>query len=139
MFFNNEPVKQFVSPTDKIHAGFPSVGYNVLVYTTTGNSVNYAKVTEGELNDDFVNNSFAGIIQFNKERNKNHIFAASVFEYTGDYLDSLIGDNSSYQEIWDLNNFIYECLRKRKNDSSKYQWVEDYILNSTNIYIDEEF
>jgi hypothetical protein len=92
MFFNGKPVEQFVSPTDKVFAGFPSVGYNVLVYTTTKKSDNYTKVTEGETNDNFfVNNSFAGIIQFNKERNKTHFFAASLFEYAGDTLHEALG------------------------------------------------
>jgi hypothetical protein len=68
---NKEVVEQFVSSTDKIYKGFPSTGYNVLVYTSTG-SGNYTKIVEGEFDDDFINNAYAGIIQFNKDRNETH-------------------------------------------------------------------
>jgi hypothetical protein len=67
----SEVVEQFVSSTDKIYKGFPSTGYNVLVYTSTG-SGNYTKIVEGEKDDDFINNAYAGIVQFNKERDKTH-------------------------------------------------------------------
>jgi hypothetical protein len=91
MFFNNKPVEQFVSPTDKVFAGFPSVGYDVLVYSATKDTAKYAKVTEGQ-EGDFVNNAYAGIIQFNDERDKTHKFAASVFEYVGDKLADRLTD-----------------------------------------------
>lgn len=89
MFINNEVVGQFVSSTDKIYKGFPSTGYNVLVYTSTG-SGNYTKIVEGETDDDFINNAYAGIIQFNKERVETHNFAASIYKYVGDTLDKAI-------------------------------------------------
>lgn len=90
MFIDGKVVDQFVSPTDKVFAGNPSTGYTTLVYTATAAGNKYGFVAEGESDDDFVNNAFAGIVQFNKSRNDTHKFAASVFEYVGDKLDATV-------------------------------------------------
>jgi len=87
MFINDKVIDQFVSPTDKVFAGNPSTGYTTLVYTATTDSNKYTFVSEGETDIDFVNNAYAGIIQFNQSRNSNHKFAASIFEYVGRKLD----------------------------------------------------
>ena len=98
MFFEDDkgskkPVNQFVSPTDKVYAGFPSTGYTTLVYTATADGNKYGFVSEGEADGDFVNNAFAGIVQFNQSRNSGHYFAASIFEYVGDTLDEALENN----------------------------------------------
>ena len=121
MFINNKVVDQFVSSTDKVHKGFPSTGYNVLVYTSTG-SGNYNKIIEGEHDDDFINNAYAGIIQFNKDRDETHSFAASVFKYVGRKLDVII-DNLITQ-ITNLNNIISqykEDITKLENQIDNLQ------------------
>ena len=90
MFIDGKVVDQFVSPTDKVFAGNPSTGYTTLVYTATAAGNKYGFVAEGEADADFVNNAFAGIVQFNQSRNSGHKFAASVFEYVGDKLDATV-------------------------------------------------
>ena len=90
MFIDGKVVDQFVSPTDKVFAGNPSTGYTTLVYTATTASNKYGFVAEGEADGDFVNNAFAGIVQFNQSRTSTHKFAASVFEYVGDKLDATV-------------------------------------------------
>lgn len=87
MFINDKVVDQFVSPTDKVFAGNPSTGYTTLVYTATTEDIKYTFVSEGEADIDFVNNAYAGIIQFNDSRESTHKFAASIFEYVGRKLD----------------------------------------------------
>lgn len=90
MFIDGKVVDQFVSPTDKVFAGNPSTGYTTLVYTATTAGNKYDFVAEGEADGDFVNNAFAGIVQFNQSRDDTHKFAASVFEYVGEKLDSTV-------------------------------------------------
>lgn len=100
MFIDGKVVDQFVSPTDKVFAGNPSTGYTTLVYTATAAGNNYGFVAEGEADEDFVNNAFAGIVQFNQSRNDTHKFAASVFEYVGDKLDTAL--SSIDEKIQDI-------------------------------------
>ena len=100
MFIDGKVVDQFVSPTDKVFAGNPSTGYTTLVYTADSASAKYGFVAEGEADADFVNNAFAGIVQFNQSRNDTHKFAASVFEYVGDKLDTTLGNIR--EEIQDI-------------------------------------
>lgn len=100
MFIDGKVVDQFVSPTDKVFAGNPSTGYTTLVYTATAAGNKYGFVAEGEADGDFVNNAFAGIVQFNQSRNSGHKFAASVFEYVGDKLDTTLGNIR--EEIQDI-------------------------------------
>lgn len=95
MFIDGKVVDQFVSPTDKVFAGNPSTGYTTLVYTATAAGNKYGFVAEGEGDTDFVNNAFAGIVQFNQSRNSGHAFAASVFEYVGDKLDATVAKLSA--------------------------------------------
>lgn len=95
MFIDGKVVDQFVSPTDKVFAGNPSTGYTTLVYTATTASAKYGFVAEGEADGDFVNNAFAGIVQFNQSRTSTHKFAASVFEYVGDKLDATVAKLSA--------------------------------------------
>jgi hypothetical protein len=95
MFIDGKVVDQFVSPTDKVFAGNPSTGYTTLVYTATTASNKYGFVAEGEAEGDFVNNAFAGIVQFNQSRTSTHKFAASVFEYVGDKLDATVAKLSA--------------------------------------------
>ena len=92
MFIDGKVVDQFVSPTDKVFAGNPSTGYTTLVYTATAAGNKYGFVSEGETDGDFVNNAFAGIVQFNQSRNSTHKFAASVFEYVGSKLDAAVSE-----------------------------------------------
>ena len=92
MFIDGKVVDQFVSPTDKVFAGNPSTGYTTLVYTAAAAGNKYGFVSEGETDGDFVNNAFAGIVQFNQSRNSTHKFAASVFEYVGSKLDAAVSE-----------------------------------------------
>lgn len=110
MFINDKVVDQFVSPTDKVFAGNPSTGYTTLVYTATTNSNKYTFVSEGETDSDFVNNAYAGIIQFNQSRNSNHKFAASIFEYVGGKLnttDSIVDGSDAVP----TSNAVYDHVK----------------------------
>lgn len=114
MFINDKVVDQFVSPTDKVFAGNPSTGYTTLVYTATTDSNKYTFVSEGETDGDFVNNAYAGIIQFNQSRNSNHKFAASIFEYVGGKLDitNTIVDGS---DAVPNSNAVYDHVKSHEN------------------------
>lgn len=141
MFINDKVVDQFVSPTDKVFAGNPSTGYTTLVYTATTDSNKYTFVSEGEADGDFVNNAYAGIIQFNQSRESTHKFAASIFEYVGrklDITDTIVNDEDATSKavvptsksVYDhvkkmtaLKNFIGRCDIKGAEEEGK-----DYIL-----------
>lgn len=140
---NKEVVEQFVSSTDKIYKGFPSTGYNVLVYTSTG-SGNYTKVIEGETDDDFINNAYAGIIQFNKDRDKTHKFAASIYKYVGDTLDESLENidvKSIFDEIKKITNSLTFTDDYTKTSTTKtitkeideYSYNSDIISSNTNV------
>lgn len=79
----------FVASTDKIAAGMPSLGYNALVMW------NGATLDEGELDANYVGNTFAGIIHLNKQYatgdDTNH-FTVTCFEYIGEKLDKKVSD-----------------------------------------------
>ena len=74
----------FVASTDKIVAGMPSLGYNALVLW------NNAAIDEGELDANYVGNTFAGIVHLNKQYNTGDDakFKVTCFEYIGEKLDS---------------------------------------------------
>lgn len=79
-------------------------------------------------------------LSFNEETNKYNVDVSDKIEDNADTVPTTKAtmDFVNEQKIWDLNKFVYDCIRKSK-DSSKYEWVKEYVLNSTNIYIDEEF
>ena len=76
----------FVASTDKIVAGMPSLGYNALVM------LNNAAIDEGELDANYVGNTFAGIIHLNKQYDNgdDSKFKVTCFEYIGEKLDESI-------------------------------------------------
>lgn len=76
----------FVASTDKIVAGMPSLGYNALVLW------NGAAIDEGELDANYVGNTFAGIIHLNKQYSTGDDakFKVTCFEYIGEKLDESI-------------------------------------------------
>jgi hypothetical protein len=134
----SNPVNQFVSPTDKVHAGFPSTEYKVLVYTLNDDGF-YDKIPEGEDEGDeegkFVNNSYAGIVQFNTKRSKDDKFAASLFEYVGDTLDEALENISTKEvynpsDIFDLNLFVKNHLRTHQDDDAN-DWVYQLITTGS--------
>lgn len=152
----SEVVEQFVSSTDKIYKGFPSTGYNVLVYTSTG-SGNYTKIIEGEHDDDFINNAYAGIIQFNKDRNETHQFAASIYKYVGKKLtkyiknfdDALIEYNKKIEELEsvisnmknnievleNITNGRYDVSRANKNTAPDGSQWNDIIHDANKLKV----
>lgn len=79
----------FVASTDKIAGGMPSLGYNALVMW------NGATLDEGELDANYVGNTFAGVIHLNKQYatgdDTNH-FTVTCFEYIGEKLDKKVSD-----------------------------------------------
>ena len=78
----------FVASTDKIAGGMPSLGYNALVLW------NGAAIDEGELDDNYVGNTFAGIIHLNKQYSTGDDakFKVTCFEYIGEKLDKKVAD-----------------------------------------------
>ena len=92
-------VSQFVTSTDKIVDGKPSKGYGpfVMAGTTTGDITKV--LNEGTVDDnDYVANSFAGIIQYNKKR-MDQIYV-HAFEYCGHSL------KTAYSDIEELSDII---------------------------------
>jgi hypothetical protein len=78
-------IEQFVASTDKILDGFPSTGYGVSLWNGS------TPISEGELDDNFIANSYAGVIQLNKNWGSlNPNFKVNCFEYTGKKLDAEI-------------------------------------------------
>ena len=78
----------FVASTDKIVAGMPSLGYNALVLW------NGAAIDEGELDANYVGNTFAGIVHLNKQyaTGDDAKFKVTCFEYIGEKLDTTVAD-----------------------------------------------
>lgn len=78
----------FVASTDKIAGGMPSLGYNALVLW------NGAAIDEGELDANYVGNTFAGIIHLNKQYSTGDDakFKVTCFEYIGEKLDKKVAD-----------------------------------------------
>ena len=78
----------FVASTDKIVAGMPSLGYNALVLW------NGAAIDEGELDANYIGNTFAGIVHLNKQYSTGDDakFKVTCFEYIGEKLDTALGN-----------------------------------------------
>ncbi|MBQ2982783.1 MAG: hypothetical protein IJD58_11750 [Lachnospiraceae bacterium] len=78
----------FVASTDKIAGGMPSLGYNALVLW------NGAAIDEGELDANYVGNTFAGIVHLNKQYSTGDDtkFKVTCFEYIGEKLDKKVSD-----------------------------------------------
>lgn len=78
----------FVASTDKIVAGMPSLGYNALVLWDG------AAIDEGELDANYIGNTFAGIVHLNKQYSTGDDakFKVTCFEYIGDKLDTALSD-----------------------------------------------
>ena len=92
-------VSQFVTSTDKIVDGKPSKGYGpfVMAGTTSGDITKV--LNEGTVDDnDYVANSFAGIIQYNKKR--TDAIYVHAFEYCGHSL------KTAYSDIEELSDII---------------------------------
>lgn len=88
----------FVASTDKIHQGMPSSGYNALVLKSG------AAIDEGELDNNYIGNTFAGIIHFNSQQTAGHdtngTIKVTCYEYIGDKLDTTLGNIR--EEIQDI-------------------------------------
>ena len=87
----------FVAATDKIHEGQPSLGYNALVLWKG------AAMDEGEGNDNYIGNTFAGIVHLNKQYttgDDTNNFKVTCYEYTGEKLDETItGIDTKIEDI----------------------------------------
>lgn len=99
----------FVAPTDQILGGQPSLGYGLCLFKTGAN--NGKAFTEGEVigDNNYIGNSFAGLIHFMDERDeiadatdnyKAAGFYVNCFEYIGDKLDTTLGNIR--EEIQDI-------------------------------------
>ena len=76
-------VPQFISSTDKMVGGVPSLSYDASVVAGG------VKLAEGLTNDnDYICNAYAGVIQFNKERSSG--VTVSAWEYIGAKLDATV-------------------------------------------------
>jgi hypothetical protein len=89
IFINGKVVEQFVASTDKISGGVPSTGYGVAVYKSG------SPLSEGELEANFIANSYAGIIQFNTKVGPSTAFTADVFEYVGEKLSTTVSSQAT--------------------------------------------
>lgn len=89
-------VSQFISSTDKMVAGVPSLAYDATVVAGG------VKLAEGLTNDnDYICNAYAGVIQFNKARSSG--VTVSAWEYIGDKLTTSISDlRQSIKDISDV-------------------------------------
>ena len=89
-------VSQFISSTDKMVAGVPSLAYDATVIAGG------VKLAEGLTNDnDYICNAYAGVIQFNKARSSG--VTVSAWEYIGDKLTtSISGLRQSIKDISDV-------------------------------------
>ena len=88
-------VSQFISSTDKMVAGVPSLAYDATVVAGG------VKLAEGLTNDnDYICNAYAGVIQFNKARSSG--VTVSAWEYIGDKLTTSI--SSIRQSIKDISD-----------------------------------
>lgn len=73
-------VPQFISAMDKMVDGIPSLAYDAVVSDSTG------VLAEGLTADnDYICNSYAGVIQFNKTRSQDSV-TVSAWEYIGEKL-----------------------------------------------------
>lgn len=83
---NNKKLDHFVASTDKFANGMPSLGYNALVLW------NGAAIDEGELDANYVGNTFAGIVHLNKQyaTGDDAKFKVTCFEYIGEKLDEKV-------------------------------------------------
>lgn len=115
-------VSQFISSTDKIVAGVPSLAYDATVIAGD------VKLAEGLTNDnDYICNSYAGVIQFNKARSQGSV-TVSAWEYIGGTLsESLDFNEDAINDIEDkLKSHKEEVTAKNKtihvNDTDRDKW-----------------
>lgn len=86
-------VPQFISAMDKMVDGIPSLAYDAVVSDSTG------VLAEGLTADnDYICNSYAGVIQFNKARSSG--VTVNAWEYIGEKLDTKLASISD--EIQDI-------------------------------------
>lgn len=79
-------VPQFISAMDKMVDGIPSLAYDAVVSDSTG------VLAEGLTADnDYICNSYAGVIQFNKARSQGTV-TVSAWEYIGEKLTASLTD-----------------------------------------------
>lgn len=134
MFIDGKVVSQFIQPSDKIEDGKPSSKYGVIVYTSENVNTKYSFISEGESDSDFVNNAYAGVIQFNEEHNKNHKFAASVFEYIGSTMDKKLSLDSSElkSHVSDTDIHVTKSQKKDWDDHVKSSDMHVTVADRTN-------
>lgn len=83
---NGNRLTHFIAPTDKLQDGLPSLGYAPIVY------INGEATDESTEDAGYIANTYAGIIQFNKERTDLNLITVTAYEYKGDYLDKSLTD-----------------------------------------------
>ena len=89
---DNTILDHFVASTDKIVAGMPSLGYNALVMYKKPGASEKTAIDEGELNDNYIGNTFAGIVHLNRQyaTGDDANFAVTCFEYIGEKLNDIL-------------------------------------------------
>ena len=119
-------VSQFISSTDKMVAGVPSLAYDATVIADG------VKLAEGLTNDnDYICNAYAGVIQFNKERSSG--VTVSAWEYIGDKLTTSI--SSIRQSIKDISDVtlkgVVASVTADENTAQKAGIIVDNAVSTT--------
>lgn len=119
-------VSQFISSTDKMVAGVPSLAYDATVIAGG------VKLAEGLTNDnDYICNAYAGVIQFNKERSSG--VTVSAWEYIGDKLTTSI--SSIRQSIKDISDVtlkgVVASVTADENTAQKAGIIVDNTVSTT--------
>lgn len=115
----------FISPTDQIIGGQPSLGYNLLLFKDGQDKA----LTEGEelKKDNYIANAYAGIIHFMDERtetydaSKNYEvngFNVYCYEYTGNKLDSMLTESTAELKDY-VDNEINKAIEYRTVNITK--------------------
>jgi hypothetical protein len=104
---NGNRLTHFIAPTDKLQDGLPSLGYAPIVY------INGEATDESTEDDGYIANTYAGIIQFNKERTDLNLITVTAYEYIGDYLDKSLTDITTTEFLdtaWGEDNGVKVSL-----------------------------
>lgn len=115
----------FISPTDQIIGGQPSLGYNLLLFKDGQGKA----LTEGEEigKDNYIANAYAGIIHFMDERTETHDasknyevngFNVYCYEYTGNKLDSMLTESTAELKDY-VDNEINKAIEYRTVNITK--------------------
>ena len=103
-------VPQFISAMDKMVDGIPSLAYDAVVSDSTG------VLAEGLTADnDYICNSYAGVIQFNKARSQGTV-TVSAWEYIGEKLTASLTELS--KKVESVTATAGECVQAVTNTAT---------------------